>query len=232
MDDDRDTSPLAGVIRRHATRYTAPPGLAARIGAALDDAARADVTRAEAGTPPAARVVPFRSTARWRPVALAASFVLAIVLSSGTTWYVTAAKQQDQIAEEVVASHVRSMLADHLTDVASSDQHTVKPWFSGKLDLSPPVIDLASQGYPLVGGRLDYLNQRQVAALVYRHQQHIINVFVWTQTNTAPAPRPPAEIQGYNLRRWQEGDLTFWAISDLNPAELDEFVQSIKTAAR
>jgi len=231
MADDDDTSPLSGVIRRHATRYSPPPGLAARIGAALDEVAREDAARAEA-SPPSARVVPFRSTARWRPVALAASFVLAIVLSSGTTWYVTAANQQGQIAEEVLASHVRSLLVDHLTDVASSDQHTVKPWFAGKLDVSPPVIDLAAHGYPLIGGRLDYLNQRQVAALVYRHQQHVINLFVWAQSGRAPAPRPPAEIQGYNLRRWQEGDLTFWAISDLNPGELDEFVQGIRTAAR
>ncbi len=226
-ENDRDGSPLSDMVRRHATRYAAPPHLAARIGAALDEAARA-----ERPAETTARVVPFRSTARWRPLALAASFVLAIVLSSGTTWYVTASRQQDQLAEEVVASHVRSMLAEHLTDVVSSDQHTVKPWFAGRVDLSPPVIDLAARGYPLIGGRLDYLSQRPVAALVYRHQQHIINVFVWTQAGATRAPAPPAEIQGYNVRHWAEGDLTFWAVSDLNPSELDEFVHEIQTAAR
>lgn len=222
-------TPLDEVIRRRATRYVAPPGLAARIGEALDAAARADARPdGNAGS----RVVPFPAAARWRPAALAASFLLAIVLSSGTTWYVTAANQQDQLADEIVASHVRSLQAGHLTDVPSSDQHTVKPWFGGKLDLSPPVVDLAAQGFPLVGGRLDYIDHRPIAALVYRHKQHVINLFVWTQGASAVAPKPPAELQGYNLRRWQEGDMTFWAVSDVNGADLDMFVSEIKTAAR
>lgn len=228
--DETETpaSGMSDVIRRHATRYCAPPGLATRIGEALDAAARAE------GWPEGAPsgVVPLRSAQPWRPLALAASFLLAIALSSGTTWYVTASDRQEQLAEEVVASHVRSMLADHLTDVASSDQHTVKPWFGGKLDLSPPVVDLTAQGYPLVGGRLDYLNQRPIAALVYRHKQHVINLYVWTQKGTAVAPRPPAELQGYNLRRWQDGDMSFWAVSDVNGADLDEFVRDFKAAAR
>jgi len=220
---------LDDAVRRHATRYVAPPGLAARIGAALDDAARVEGRSNEDA---ASRVVPFAPRARWRPMALAASLLLAVFLSSGTTWYVTASNQQDRLAEEIVASHVRSMLADHLTDVVSSDQHTVKPWFGGKLDLSPPVVDLAAQGFPLVGGRLDYLDQRPIAALVYRHKQHVINLFVWTQNSSAVAPRPPDELQGYNLRHWQEGDMTLWAVSDVNGADLDEFVQDFKTASR
>ncbi len=228
MDEKESNGAMSDAIRRHATRYTAPPGLAARIGDALDGAARAE------GWPDGSsgRVIPFRSTAAWRPLALAASFVLAIVLSSGTTWYVTSADRQEQFAQEVVASHVRSMLADHLTDVASSDQHTVKPWFGGRLDLSPPVVDLTTTGYPLVGGRLDYLNQRQVAALVYRHKQHIINLFVWTEKSAVPQPQPPAELQGYNVRSWRDGDMRFWAVSDLNGGELDEFVRDYKAAAR
>ncbi len=228
--DEMETpaSGMSDVIRRHGMRYTAPPGLATRIGEELDAAARAE------GWPEGApsRVVPFRSAQAWRPLALAASFLLAIVLSSGTTWYVTAADRQEQLAEEVVASHVRSMLADHLTDVASSDQHTVKPWFGGKLDLSPPVVDLVAQGFPLVGGRLDYLNQRPIAALVYRHKQHIINLYVWTQKGGGMEPRPPAELQGYNLRRWRSGDMTFWAVSDVNGADLDQFVREYQDAAR
>lgn len=221
--------PLGGAVRRHATRYAAPPGLAARISAALDAAARAEGAPESGVT---GRVVPFRSTAHLRPLALAASFLLAIVLSSGTTWFFTASRTQDRLAEEIIASHVRSMQAEHLTDVTSTDQHTVKPWFGGKLDLSPPVVDLGAQGFPLVGGRLDYLDQRPVAALVYKHKQHVINLFVWTRTGSALAPALPTELQGYNLRHWQEGDMTLWAVSDVNGADLDEFVKAFQTAAR
>ena len=227
--DEREmpANAVSDVIRRHATRHAAPAGLAARIGDALDAAARAE------GWPDASprRVVPFPRASVWRPLALAASFVLAVVLSSGTTWYVAGVDRQDRLAEEVVASHVRSMLVDHLTDVPSSDQHTVKPWFGGRLDLSPPVVDLAGEGFPLVGGRLDYLNQRQVAALVYKHKQHVINVFVWTD-KAGLAPRPPAELQGYNLRQWRDGDMTFWAVSDVNGPDLDQFVHAFRAATR
>lgn len=222
---ERPDSEFGELIRRHGTRYTAPPGLAARIGAALDAAAEAEPT-----------VIPFQPRAArratiWRPLALAASFALAIVLSSGTTWYITAADRQDQLAEDVVDSHLRSLQADHLIDVVSSDQHTVKPWFDGKLDLSPPVVDLAAQGFPLVGGRLDYLEDHPVAALVYRHKNHVINVFVWTHKPGGFTPPPPAEIHGYNLRHWQQGDFTFWAVSDVETDALDEFVKDFKTAA-
>jgi anti-sigma factor RsiW len=220
------------LIRRHGRRYTAPAGLAARIGAALD-AAHAEASHVGA-SPAEAQVVPLRSrrsAVPWRPLALAASFVLAVVLSSGTTWYVTASNRQDQLAEDVVASHVRSMQAQHLTDVLSSNQHTVKPWFDGRLDLSPPVVDLTDQGYPLIGGRLDYLAGHPVAALVYKRNQHVINLFVWTRKSGVPAPQPPGEIQGYNLRQWRQGDLTCWAVSDVEGSELDTFVKDFRAAA-
>ena len=108
----------------------------------------------------------------------------------------------------------------------------MKPWFDGKFDLSPPVVDLASQGFPLVGGRLDYIDQHPAAALVYRYKQHVINVFVWRGDSAAIAPKPPTELQGYNLRHWQDGDMAFWAVSDVNGAELDVFVKGIKSASR
>src|ERR1041385_4098372 len=127
------------------------------------------------------------------------------------------------MAQQVVASHVRSMLGEHLTDVASSDQHTVKPWFGGKLDLSPPVVDLTSQGFPLVGGRLDYLDRRPVAALVYRHSQHVINLFVWPEKTPVLTAAAPESLQGYHLRHWRQGDLTFWAVSDVAAADLETF---------
>ena len=217
---------MSDLIRRHGRRYAAPAGLAERIGAALD-AAEVETVRPSI---PVVAFRPRRSVVPWRPLALAASFVLAVVLSSGTTWYVTASDRQDQLAAEVLASHVRSMQAQHLTDVPSSNQHTVKPWFDGKLDLSPPVVDLADKGFPLVGGRLDYIDDHPVAALVYRSNQHIINLFVWTRRSGGIAPKPPAEIQGYHLRQWRQGDLTCWAVSDVEGNELDRFVKDFQAA--
>jgi anti-sigma factor RsiW len=120
-------------------------------------------------------------------------------------------------------------MVNHLTDVASSDQHTVKPWFNGRIDLSPPVTDLAAQGYPLVGGRLDYLNRRPVAALVYKRHQHVINLFVMPAEGGVVPANAAASLNGYNLRHWREGALRFWAVSDLNAAELEEFERLVRT---
>jgi anti-sigma factor RsiW len=134
----------------------------------------------------------------------------------------------DQIAQEVVSAHIRSLMASHLTDVLSSDQHTVKPWFAGKLDFSPQVIDLQDRGFPLVGGRLDYVENRPIAALAYRSGQHVINLFVWPSTSSADVGESFVGRQGYNALSWARDRTNFWAVSDLNTVELRRFAQLVQ----
>ncbi len=145
------------------------------------------------------------------------------------TWSVTARHgnlaRQDLVLDELVSSHIRSLMVEHLVDVVSSDQHTVKPWFSGKVDFSPPVKDLSADGFPLVGGRVDYVGGRPVAVIVYKRRLHIINVFIWPSANESGEGSRYLVRQGYRLRRWTHGGLTFWAVSDVNDADLDTLAQ-------
>ena len=165
---------------------------------------------------------------QWRWLVPAGLFTALVIGILGVTGIFSRQSPDDLLAQEVVASHVRSLMADHLTDVPSSEQHTVKPWFDGKLDFSPTVKDLSQQGFTLTGGRLDYIGNRPVAAVVYQRRQHAINLFVWPAT-AAPAMSDKAlERQGYNVIRWTNGGMTYWAVSDLNLAELQQFAQLLQ----
>jgi mycothiol system anti-sigma-R factor len=201
---------LTQVITRKTPRYRAPSALRRRIEAEL-------VTSA----PPPAKQPP------WRMIAIAASvgfFILlgwnASMLRSGGV-----APAQD-IASEIVADHIRSLMANHLEDVASEDRHTVKPWFMGKLDYSPPVEDFGADGFKLSGGRLDYAGGKPVAALVYRHRAHVINVFIWPTSEADHVSVEPrwSSDDGYHLARWTRDGMTYWAVSDVDGAALAKFV--------
>ncbi|MGH9208857.1 MAG: anti-sigma factor family protein [Acidimicrobiales bacterium] len=207
---------LSGAIRQDASRFTAPPYLGARILTTLGIGERRH-------GPWSLRLL----GVGWNPAAIAASLLLTVVASSALTNAYLRGGEEDAVMRAVVASEVRSLMANHLTDVTSTDQHTVKPWFNGKLDFSPPVVDLAADGFPLIGGRLDYLDHRPVAALVYKHAQHAINVFVWPEAGEEK-PRF-ASRQGYNLIYFKQGGMEFWVVSEISPADLKEFASRLST---
>lgn len=161
---------------------------------------------------------------------LGASLAALLVLAWGVGTFLGLPSTQAELTDEVVASHVRSLQVDHLSDVASTDQHTVKPWFNGKLNFSPPVVDLTPQGFPLVGGRLDYLGGRPVAALIYHRHLHPINLYVWPSADKDMAPQVQ-DRQGYHLAHWTSAGMDYWAVSDLAANELKTFVQIVRSTA-
>jgi anti-sigma factor RsiW len=136
-------------------------------------------------------------------------------------------RNENLLAQEVVSSHIRSMMLNHLVDVPSSDQHTVKPWFNGKLDFAPDVKDFADQGFPLVGGRLDYIDNRTVAALIYQRRKHAINLFIWPAPEVNNQPAQQLSVNGYNIIHWTRSGTRYWAVSDVNSADLSEFAKLV-----
>ncbi len=191
-------------IRARAPYYPAPARLERAIGEALRKS-----TGAERAT--------IRPGPSWRWLAIAATVLLAvsIALYASSIRYA----QREAIAQTLIASHVRSLMANHLLDVASTDQHTVKPWFNGRIDFSPEVQDFGPQGFPLIGGRLDYVDGKTVAALIYRRRQHLINLFTWPARSSYTKDGQFAR-NGFNVLQWSEGSMTYWLVSDLDSAEL------------
>jgi anti-sigma factor RsiW len=246
--EERALRGLQAQLRGQLPRHAPSPALEARLlgalraEAGLSQAPAAQTAPAQTPTaqtptappttappviaqPPAARA-PRLAAPLWRRVAFTAAplaAALALVVFAGRR---SADATQ---ADAVVAAHVRSLLANHLTDVASSDQHTVKPWFQGKLDYSVTVTDWAGEGYPLVGGRLDYIEDAPAAALVYRRNQHVVNLFIWpARGGGSGEPLRHLTRRGYGVFRWEKDGMAFWAVSDLNDVELEKFVGLVR----
>ena len=213
----RNQTALRSALKDGSLYHAAPEKLQKRIRSSLRREAKSEAGRRWVGW-------------RWLPVgAMALILLLALVIWRAAPGLRPAG--DDLLAQEMVSNHVRSLqLESHRTDVISSDQHTVKPWFDGKLDFAPPVKDFSSQGFPLLGGRLEYLNNRAVAALIYQRQKHFINLYIWPAEQSNPASEVATKRQGYNLLHWTNSGMTYWAISDLNGVELHEFARLVQEA--
>jgi anti-sigma factor RsiW len=204
---------LQTALRTSALSFAPPPFLHKQIRAAVRRASRAD-TR------------PLWWT--WGGLSVAVAVAVVVLLGWGGGLMLMRFPVDEHMLQDVIAGHVRSLMVNHLTDVLSADQHTVKPWFEGHVDFAPPVPDLTAQEFPLVGGRLDYLDNRPVAALVYKRQQHVINLFVWPALSGVDRPASTVTRHGYNLVQWTTAGMTYWAISTLNAPELGVFAHAIQ----
>ena len=213
----RSQTALRSALKDSSLYYSAPASLEKRIRSSLRREAKSEADRRWFGW-------------RWLPVgAMALILLLAFVIWRAAPGLRPAG--DDLLAQEVVSNHVRSLLLEtHHIDVVSEDPHTVKPWFDGKLDFAPPVKDFSSQGFPLLGGRLEYLNNRAVAALIYQRQKHFINLYIWPAEQSNATSEVATKRQGYNLLHWTNSGMTYWAISDLNGVELHEFARLVQEA--
>ena len=213
---------LKQLLAQRGVPWRAPDHVRAQVLAAISREAAI-----QARAPAAASFSLLEFVRRWLFVPSLAALAASLFLVIGPM------SDRSSVGDEVIASHVRSLLVDHLTDVATSDQHTVKPWFNGKIDFAPPVVDLAREGFPLEGGRVDYIGGRVVAALVYKRQSHVINLFVWPASPDAAATavKATASRDGYNIENWRSGGLNFWAVSDVSANDLARFRDAFSARA-
>jgi anti-sigma factor (TIGR02949 family) len=200
---------LRAAVRSNADYHRAPAGLRAALAARLGQAEREPVAR-----PP---------RRGWFAQALAASAVAAFAAATAT-YQLAVPSAYELVTADAISSHARSLIAQQIVDVVSSDQHTVKPWFNGRLDFTPPVRDTAAEGYPLVGGRIDYLDERQVAALVYKRRKHYIDVFVWPNEQGSAREVRETSRRGFTVLSWSDPSFAYIAVSDLDRHELQDFV--------
>jgi anti-sigma factor RsiW len=207
---------LSAAIRAAAPRYEPPPELLRRLAA----------IEPPRGDRVVARPLKWQ---RWAGLAAAAILLLVCGITIGVMQSRRAGGGADALVQDVVAAHVRSLMADHLVDVASSDRHTVKPWFEGKLDFAPPVVDLTEEGFPLIGGRLEYLAGHPAAAIVYRRGQHTINLLVSPANGAASGEPQTSQTDGYSVIRWRAGGLDHVAVSTLNADDLAKFVSLLQS---
>jgi anti-sigma factor RsiW len=218
VDMNEEQNKFDAALKSRATSHTAPASLRARILADL----------AAEATPSAAvprRAAPV-SGARWfNWRGMASGFAMGALCAVFTVGLYLRAGSDDRLADEVVAGHVRALMTGHVSDVVSTDRHTVKPWFAGKLDFSPPVWNEQPGEFPLVGGRVDYLNKRAVAALVYKRNEHVINVFVWPTSEKDRAGVSGVARQGFQSLKWTAAGMQYWAVSDVGVEELQRFFE-------
>ena len=221
---------VSAQLRQNDLRMEAPPELAKRIRAALPVQRSLWQRLGErlggfSGFGGPGRTGGLGGTLGWAPVGAMVVSLVALSWSAGL--YLSLPSGDTHLTQELVDSHVRSLQFDHLYDVISTDRHTVKPWFDGKIDFAPPVVDLAQQGYPLVGGRLDYLNGHAVAVMVYRYKLHPINLYVWPGSEAGATPHI-YERQGYHLAHWSAAGMNYWAITDAGEGELNGFIANLR----
>ena len=198
-------SALQSSVQTHGTRFNAPP----RLMNHLFDALPAAPERSAAQVP-----------SWWRSLAIGTSFAAVALLLWNLTPTFLGPDPRGALLEEIVSAHARSLMADHLTDLTSAERHAVKPWLANRLDFAPPVHDFGSQGFSLLGGRLDYIGGKPAAAIVYRYRQHVINVFVWPTAEKNDSPVRLATHRGYNSAIFESNGMSYWIVSDLNADDL------------
>jgi anti-sigma factor RsiW len=223
-----DMQDLSGSLHAQAEYFRAPEALRSRIRAQIG----AEIGGAARTAKPARSASSFSLPSWWPRWGMGVAIPVAAALLSFTIGVQFAGPSaDDRLLEEAVGNHARALLTDHAFDVASSDQHTVKPWFAGKVDFSPPVHDLGADGFPLIGGRLDVLNHTRVAVLAYRKRQHEIDVFVWPVGGDVSAVSSLTRARrGYNVVRWSEGGMNFCAVSDVEADDLQHLRDLIRTS--